>query len=426
MGESNPSANETDESSKTNEERYTFFIILLLVGFLTIVFFSLSTFPTGQFFVIAAETAMIAGAAAMVGAFFGFIFGIPKTMQPNRGGKPDTNGEKPSDQDGGETHEKSATNTNLEDISDWLTKILVGAGITQISVAPGYLWRASGLMGEQIPFPAEFKVRSQVFVFSLIIFFSITGFFISYLWARVVLLEWIEDSRLRSKFKKIDNEIRAAQNEKRKDVIAHRSVDGFLENGEVYVTKEELDSDIKKASYDVQKDILIKTSQWRSDNWKVNKKAMERCIPIFISFLDIKEFAEEYSLHAKLGYAYKDKRPPDYIKAKETLSDAIKFRDEFKQKSMDRGFKIDDTMKRIYEYNRAICSIMLDPDFNSMPPAVSTQSARWEIMNDLILAYQDERARNIIDNDPDPELKSWMELNDAIGELVIGANPQPA
>src|SRR6266498_647278 len=65
----------------------------------------------------------IAGAALMIGGFLGFLFGIPRTGTVIE-----------SDVHG---------NTNLEQISDWLTKILVGVGLTQISEIPTFLEKLS-------------------------------------------------------------------------------------------------------------------------------------------------------------------------------------------------------------------------------------------------------------------------------------------
>lgn len=67
-------------------------------------------------------------AAIALGGLFGFLFGIPKS---GAGAKPDganeaTLSSKPTNR----------VNTNLEEVSDWLTKLILGAGLTQI----GALW----------------------------------------------------------------------------------------------------------------------------------------------------------------------------------------------------------------------------------------------------------------------------------------------
>ena len=56
---------------------------------------------------------MLSAAALIAGGFFGFLFGIPRYLA--------TPGPM-----------QVQPNTNLEQISDWLTKVLVGVGLTQI------------------------------------------------------------------------------------------------------------------------------------------------------------------------------------------------------------------------------------------------------------------------------------------------------
>jgi hypothetical protein len=61
----------------------------------------------------------VAAAAAAVGAFLGFLFGIPTGLQEKALG----------------LDEPYGPNTNLEQISDWLTKILVGVGLVELGRA---------------------------------------------------------------------------------------------------------------------------------------------------------------------------------------------------------------------------------------------------------------------------------------------------
>jgi hypothetical protein len=80
-------------------------------------------------------------AAVAVGGFLGFLFGIPRILQQARTTTPalpaaapavdqdasTNNGSQPSNA----TRRFLASNTNLEEISDWLTKIIVGIGLVQ-------------------------------------------------------------------------------------------------------------------------------------------------------------------------------------------------------------------------------------------------------------------------------------------------------
>jgi hypothetical protein len=84
-------------------------------------------------------------ASAIIGAFLGFLFGIPRSLQhaarqtasgaetkvemnaSTAKGLNDTNNANGANA----TRRFFATNTNLEDISDWITKIIVGLSLVQ-------------------------------------------------------------------------------------------------------------------------------------------------------------------------------------------------------------------------------------------------------------------------------------------------------
>jgi len=73
---------------------------------------------------------LVAGAAASAGALFGFVFGIPRTLDPASRAAVAT-----ATSQGGAAAAPNAlmaANTNLERISDWLTTLLIGATLVQI------------------------------------------------------------------------------------------------------------------------------------------------------------------------------------------------------------------------------------------------------------------------------------------------------
>lgn len=121
---------------------------------------------------------LIGGAAFCLGAFSGFLFGIPRIMNSSSA----------------QAVLKSSTNVilhndNLVQISDWLTKIIVGVGLTQINKAPEKLWQ----MGEKISYcfdPNGYQSNSNkdiatVISICVVLYFLILGFIASYLWTRV-------------------------------------------------------------------------------------------------------------------------------------------------------------------------------------------------------------------------------------------------
>jgi hypothetical protein len=120
---------------------------------------------------------MVAGCAWAVGALVGFLFGIPRTLSS------------PADElagaDRGPDLVRYRVNTNLEQISDWLTKILVGVGLAELHRLPAALRGASDYFAAALgaTAPGEFSG----FVLALLVYFSVVGFMTGYLGTRVLL-----------------------------------------------------------------------------------------------------------------------------------------------------------------------------------------------------------------------------------------------
>jgi hypothetical protein len=120
-------------------------------------------------------TAFIWTLAWLTGGFlFGFIFGIPKVVAATTS----TNDKVINDQ-AKQVSPKLKVNTNLEDISDWLTKVLVGATLTQIVKVPSAVARAAEFMsggdaGHSLSFNA-----------ALLLYYSALGFLSGYILTRM-------------------------------------------------------------------------------------------------------------------------------------------------------------------------------------------------------------------------------------------------
>ena len=106
---------------------WTFYVVVGL-GLALVVLYALQFERPIAISVVATGVAA-AGASAFVGGLLGFLFGIPRALQ---GDHPD--GPRAADGSGrdGLPAASYRANTNLEQISDWLTKILVGVGLVQI------------------------------------------------------------------------------------------------------------------------------------------------------------------------------------------------------------------------------------------------------------------------------------------------------
>ena len=110
---------------------------------------------------------LIGGASFMSGGLMGFLFGIPRIMQNHK--------------DETSNGASIAHNDNLVEVSDWLTKIIVGVSLTQINSIPSALKSFGEYIRDNSP-TIGLTVNSSI---SVIIYFAITGFAASYLWTRL-------------------------------------------------------------------------------------------------------------------------------------------------------------------------------------------------------------------------------------------------
>ncbi len=148
-----------------------FIITLLLIGCFIMVIYAISI--GWEHFISTVGIAFtIAFSSSMVGGFLGFIFGIPRTHASSEIGV--------------------GANTNLEEISDWITKIIVGVSLVELDqIREGIVNMANVLARGLGSHDSSF-----VFSISVITFYFIGGFFLGYLWSRIFLPKILRDSQL--------------------------------------------------------------------------------------------------------------------------------------------------------------------------------------------------------------------------------------
>lgn len=156
--------------NKSNESINIFILVLFGIGIFIIGIYSMNHSESWIWFCM---SILIALTTSLIGSFFGFLFGIPRVNSEFNQSK-----------------EKAfVANTSLEDISDWLTKIIIGVSLTQLYKIPNQLY----LLAKQIvlgvgavtqPINRSFDIS---FVISLILFYSILGFFFAFFYARLEL-----------------------------------------------------------------------------------------------------------------------------------------------------------------------------------------------------------------------------------------------
>jgi hypothetical protein len=332
---------------------------------------------------------MVAAAAVAVGSLLGFLFGIPRSLQDQRG----ANLEPGAD---GDRRRSYTANTNLEQISDWLTKILVGVGLIQLGRAPGTLGRlvdalADGLGG---------RASDRLMVGAVLVFFPIFGFLTTYLLTRLLLQRAFSLADLaavvtRTATEAVRDEVARQQ---RRDADAFSLVAWTLKPpaGTSPPTQEQLDLAMRAASASLRSQVFTLARNQRNANWKAaDRSLMMRTIPVFRAL--IAADASFHRDHGQLGYALKDSDPPDWDGARKELDTAIRLRDQGGKKGW-----------LYYELNRAALDIKLDNERDAAGLAPDAE-ARERILADLRAVATDEQLLQEIDKDP--EIQGWLRRN---------------
>jgi hypothetical protein len=158
----------------------------------------------------------------------GFLFGIPKVLQgsvapPPAPARPNAAAadtpEKTPHSDAAILHYRQRVNTNLEEISDWLTKIIVGVSLIQLKSVPDLVWRLAGVVSGSLG--AALPVGFGVAVF---IFFAPVGFLFGYLVTRL----YIQGALARAERSIEEEGIRAERELTLQSNAAQREVDDAL------------------------------------------------------------------------------------------------------------------------------------------------------------------------------------------------------
>lgn len=112
------------------------------------------------------------------GILLGFLFGIPRVLQAGPHGQ-DTQANTAANKPETRSTYQLLINTNLDDVSDWLTKIVVGVGLVQMREIPPTIKNFSIWIAG-----SERAVAPQI-VAGLVIYFGVLGFMSGYLTTRL-------------------------------------------------------------------------------------------------------------------------------------------------------------------------------------------------------------------------------------------------
>jgi hypothetical protein len=169
---------------------------IAFVVMLSFINYSTNSISAGSLFYAIGNGLLIAGAFYGSGGFIGFLFGIPKVVQNN--------------------NQSVSHNDNLVQVSDWLTKIIVGVGLTQLYNIPGFLLRVGRQFGKSVlGYDPKDDLGTNVAI-AIILYFSILGFLMVYLWTRIYLINRLRniETYYLNLLNKIEGKLQSTESEK--------------------------------------------------------------------------------------------------------------------------------------------------------------------------------------------------------------------
>jgi hypothetical protein len=344
------------------------------VGFVVVVIYGASI-GGAQGLHKAALAIIAASACAIIGGLIGFLFGIPRYIRAK-----DSSGAV-SVAGGGSDW---GPNTNLEQISDWLTKILVGVTLVQFNevrktledIAKGL---TQGLTGSSEPF---------AFAMGLILFFLGVGFPLGYLWTRLFLPgAYFRADNLLADIQK-DLEVDRADKRLENLIVSHFDLAGPDQS-------EKLPDAVQKASKEGRTNAFWKAMQARKNGEESpNDRLIQRVISVFNALIKADTAKEYHRTYAERGFAHlllKENK-----EAQKSFADAIKYRGTPKYSN-----------ERRYELGLIIAKIRDNEDFGSKKP--SKMEFKKEILGLIDFVQFDPSTKLLVSTHED--VRDWLKIN---------------
>ncbi len=276
----------------------------------------------------------------MAAGLIGFLFGIPRVLQQtqqspslfdrsdNRLHHSDQRAEAPASAAG------YIVNTNLEQISDWLTKIIVGVGLIEFSS----ISEAGGRLANALRPGFGDQPSSTLVAGATLAFFSTAGFILSYLLTRTYLTSAFkafdveEVAAIATSQALIATETREHQQDEQ-DALALRLATRQLYGETESVPTADLIAALRGASAVVREQLLEQARNRRETNWDWRKfdhdterrtktaNAHSRTLPVLEALATV--MPDDPRVRAELGYALKDDQHPDLNRSLAELTNAI-------------------------------------------------------------------------------------------------------
>jgi len=316
---------------------------------------------------------LIALASIASGGLVGFLFAIPRSLPSGSSGVTGADGVG-----------NLVDNSNLEQISDWLTKILVGVGLIEMRQIADAAQRLVVATGAAFGPPAA---SSQVLAGSLLVTFGVTGFLLGYVVTRTMVTE-----TFRRFGPEVKSMVRAqVQEEHRRNSKLTDLVSQQLDPQAPEPDADHLLTALRTADQPAREQAFLLAQNIRRS--ARDRRLQQRTVPILRALTEVSD--ARYRYWAELGSALADADPARYDEALLAFDRAISLRG--------------DPQGDWYEFNRAKVRLALSggrPD----------ETAEGLIRQDLEIAMRNPKIKARVMEvlrDPKPQ-------TEAEGQLIAG------
>jgi hypothetical protein len=334
-----------------------------------------------------------AGGCGVAGALLGFIFGVPFSRDGSGSSHADSE-DKSKDPKSKAPAPRYRANTSLEQISEWLSKMLVGVGLVELKNISRQLYElasfiASGLGNNDV---------AKVFAYFGILLFSGCGFLFGFIWARIYLRRWF--TKADEDIKKLGDKVSRIEADSAALTLATQQLLHSSEEGSL-ASPEELADVFKKASRSTKAEIFDRARQASETDRATPEHGIrnEAAINIFRALIADDPRGYYHRTRAELAHALNRRTPPDVDEAITAISAAIDARD----KHGVSGWKS-------YELRRARFRIHQDKEFNA--GKITTSSLKEAILSDLKVARKDEKWKGWMEGAHNKVAMEWLQRND--------------
>jgi hypothetical protein len=343
----------------------------------------------------------VAAASTLVGGIIGFLFGIPLTNQKNG-------------QNSGESANGTLkANTGLEQVSDWLTKIIVGVGLVQL----GHALPALGRLAKSLKDPLGDTASSSAFGLALAIYFAVLGFLFLYLWSREILPgEFAEglagvikkqldarDSERSNALSVVNQQLNSAKSGTAPSPAELTQAVAAAPGSTRILIFNQAEEFRKKVGSQIRHDLGDgpRQAELNDPTVKADQQTLKLVIPVFQALIAADTANQYHRNHGSLGWALKDTAGP-------VGSDAATWRQAITE--LTTAISMRGTLPgsgwRLYEANRAVCNIQLYETADDAAKATLTA----QIWADLDQAEADPYANPMVDQaspTEDPDIHQW-------------------